>query len=440
MVSANNKTTNMVPIEQPNRSTSLASSPSQPRFAGVEGLRAVAAVSILVWHCYLYAAPEGERVRLGPLIDFAFTLLPAGVILFFTLSGFLLYRPFADAILKGKSLPSLGQYLHRRAFRILPAYWVILLITGIVLQAALLRNPDNSLRTGSLLDAPELLQRNLALVQNYSPSSLLSGIGPAWSLAVEAVFYLVLPLLALLAFAIGRRTQTHKGRRMAALAPAGIVFVIGLGGKLAATYLVLPGTGPSPGWDADWHSVLERSFLAQADLFTFGMILAVISVEVDAGRLRLPSRWYPAAAAAVVAIVLPSAVSHRAGLLDLYVYDTLMALACASLLALVILDRPRGGRSGWLVRLLDSRPLVMAGVASYSLFLWHEPLIRWLQSQGLTLSGNYGFLGNLILVGAVSGLAAAATYRFVERPMIQLGRRYPRPERNNKPSHPVRPV
>lgn len=431
---AGSNRTTMAATQSPERSTSPPAAAPQPHFAGVEGLRAVAAVSILVWHCYLYAAPAGERVRLGVLGDFAFSLLPTGVILFFTLSGFLLYRPFAAAILHGNPLPSLGQYLHRRAFRILPAYWVILLITGIGLEAALLRNPDDSLRIGSLLGTPELLQRNLALVQSYFPSTLLTGIGPAWSLAVEAVFYLILPLLALLAYAIGRRLQTRAGRRMAALVPAGIVLGIGVGGKLAATFLVPPGTGPSPGWDGDWHSVLVRSFLVQADLFTFGMILAVISVELAAGQFRLPRHWYPATAAAAVAIVLSSAVSHRAGLLDLYAYDTFMAMACALLLALVVLQRPQDGTPCRLVRLLDTRALVLTGVASYSLFLWHEPLIRWLQVHGFTLGGTSGFMVNLVLAGVVSGLAAAVTYRFVERPMIHLGRRYARQKKNSKPS------
>jgi peptidoglycan/LPS O-acetylase OafA/YrhL len=72
------------------------------------------------------------------------------------------------------------------------------------------------------------------------------------------------------------------------------------------------------------------------------------------------------------------------------------------------------------VRLLEARVLVAAGVVSYSIFLWHEPLIRWLHDQGLTFEGADGFLVNLVLVAFVTGVASAITYRLVEEPALRL--------------------
>ena len=62
--------------------------------------------------------------------------LAYGVVLFFTLSGFLLYRPFAASIVRGERLPSVRGYLRNRALRILPAYWAILFLCAVVVGSA----------------------------------------------------------------------------------------------------------------------------------------------------------------------------------------------------------------------------------------------------------------------------------------------------------------
>src|SRR6266702_5271766 len=94
------------------------------RLPGVEGLRAIAACSILVFHAWGLTPTHGTR--LGPFDRFV-PDLQFGVVLFFTLSGFLLYRPFAAAILRAELRPSLRSYVRNRALRIVPAYWFILL-------------------------------------------------------------------------------------------------------------------------------------------------------------------------------------------------------------------------------------------------------------------------------------------------------------------------
>jgi peptidoglycan/LPS O-acetylase OafA/YrhL len=71
------------------------------------------------------------------------------------------------------------------------------------------------------------------------------------------------------------------------------------------------------------------------------------------------------------------------------------------------------------MRLLETRMLVAVGLASYSLFLWHEPVVRWLQQRGLTTGGTGGFWVSLLVVGALSGLLSGLTYRFVERPALR---------------------
>ena len=111
------------------------------------------------------------------------------------------------------------------------------------LPAAVLRTGVGTLEVGRMTHDPGLLLRNSALVQNYSPESVLTGITPAWSLAIEAVFYLVLPLLGLLASGCARAAATAGGRLAAALAPAGVLLLVGLSGKAAADrWIVSAGT------------------------------------------------------------------------------------------------------------------------------------------------------------------------------------------------------
>jgi peptidoglycan/LPS O-acetylase OafA/YrhL len=389
---------------------------SGKRLPGIEGLRAVAACSILVFHTWLYSPPGDVHAALGHGLDNLMPSLIYGVVLFFTLSGFLLYRPFAASIVRGVRRPSVRRYFRNRALRILPAYWVILFICAVVLGSVLYRNASHELVNGRVLD-PGLLTRSALFIQHYDPNTVLMGIGPAWTLAVEVVFYLTLPLLVLLGVALARGRVTRSGRRWAALAPAGLLLVVGLIGKAAAAWAVRP-PAPFDGWLANWHSVLERSFLCQADLFAFGMALAVIRIDAEDGVLRLPRWWRRVAIGACIALAL-FAARYGEGQLSYSPWNTLVALACGLLLAVVVLPAANGRRS-LLVRALESRPFVAAGVISYSVFLWHEPLIRWLDAHGVTFAGRLGFVANLALVATVTGLASALTYRFVEAPALRL--------------------
>jgi peptidoglycan/LPS O-acetylase OafA/YrhL len=392
-----------------------------PRLAGIEGLRAVAASSVLVLHTWLYAPPGDDHAELGRRVDMLMPHLGYGVVLFFTLSGFLLYRPFARSILHGERLPAAAAYLRNRALRIVPAYWVILLICAVVLGSVLYRDDSGQLLNGRLVD-PALLAATGVFVQGYVPDTLLTGIGPAWSLAVEVVFYLILPLLALLGVVLSRRCQRRAGRRWAALAPAALLLVFGLTGKAAAAFLVPP-PAQYDGWGANWHSVVERSFWGHADLFAFGMALAIARVDAEDGLLRLPRWWRRAAATAFLAIAAFLAL-YGEGELSYSPGNTLAAVACALLLALVVLPG-RSVDASPLVRGLERRAFIAVGVVSYSVFLWHEPLIRWLDEHGLTASGRTGFILDLALVAGVTGVAATLTYRFVEAPALRLKRARP---------------
>jgi peptidoglycan/LPS O-acetylase OafA/YrhL len=380
---------------------------------GIEGLRAVAAASIVVYHVWIYGTPSGP-VDAGYVSRFVLPHLPVGVTLFFALSGYLLYRPIASSLLATGAVPDVRNYLRNRALRILPAYWVILAVVAVVLPAALLRLSPSELVLDRLVDRPDILVTNALLVHNYAPASLDTGIGPAWSLAVEVVFYLSLPALALLARYFFRRARNSTGQLLALLAAPAALLLLGAAGKAATAWLM---AGDLPG-----HAILARSFLSFADLFAPGMVLAVLHVLVTRGQVRLPRLWaLIVGATLLVDVALVVALTDRGILWDWGVanpYQRLTALACVLLVALVVLPPSAPGRRSPVVRILDSRPLFLTGLASYSLFLWHEPITRLLAEQELTFVGRGGLAANIAVVAVVTGVLAAATYRLVERPAL----------------------
>jgi peptidoglycan/LPS O-acetylase OafA/YrhL len=244
------------------------------------------------------------------------------------------------------------------------------------------------------------------LVQNYDPATIITGIGPAWSLAVEAVFYLLLPVLAAGALRLTRRTG---GRNVVVctLLPAALLLVTGL-----ATHIAL-GDGLTERIGR-WGTVAAYSFPAQADYFSFGMAAAVIHVVMTHRRMSVASGVRAVAALAAIATIAATVYfappdvnsAQAAG------WDTLVAAACATLLLVICL--PGTGRRR-LLGVLEWRPLVGVGLASYSVYLWHTPVIFLLRRWGVTSHGWLSLLPCFAVTLAVTLALSALTYRFVEK-------------------------
>jgi peptidoglycan/LPS O-acetylase OafA/YrhL len=386
---------------------------------GIEGMRALAAGTIVLVHVWAFSAPSGVVLGAEDWRADALSTLSVGVTLFFTLSGFLLYRPFAASIARAVPHMPISTYLRNRFLRIAPAYWVILLIAALALGTVGIRNASGVLEIGRLTDPSALAQAAL-LVYDYRPSQLLIGIGPAWSLAVEVVFYLVLPVLVLATAALARRFERRRDRVLVLLGPALLLLLVGLSGKAVAG-IALP-ADPTAGYGANWHSVVERSFWAQADLFSFGMAVAVLFVEVEDGRLTLPDRWRLFACGLAAAIFLPCAWTMHQGEQSYLPQNTGQALAIALVFAALVLPAEPGAGKERAIGWLEAPFLVAFGIVSYSVFLWHVPATHWLAGHGMMLEGWGGLLVNAAIVALVVGALSALTYRFVERPALSYKR------------------
>jgi peptidoglycan/LPS O-acetylase OafA/YrhL len=380
------------------------------RLVGIEGLRGLAAASVLMGHVWLTSQPNGQSFHLGWPDTYVFPQLKNGVTLFFVLSGFLLFLPFAAAVLREQRRPAFDAYIRNRALRILPAYWFILLCTALVLQTA------RVYQAGTLgvaqMDNLSLLGQNALLLQNYHPATVATGIGPAWSLEIEVLYYLLLPLLVLAAILLARMATTRGQRVVAMLFPAVLLGVVGV----ASVAL-----GPNSGFPfaRTWVGVWRLSFFTHAHLFAPGLALAVALVEYQDGRLRLPRWWRPVAGIAGVVVAVTAIKLTVDGTILARWEPAIIAIACSLLLALTVLS-VSDSRSR-LVATLDSRTLVAAGLASYSVYLWHYPVILWLRDHNLTISGGFGaYVLNLTVVAAAVGVLSGLTYNYVEKPALRF--------------------
>jgi peptidoglycan/LPS O-acetylase OafA/YrhL len=179
--------------------------------------------------------------------------------------------------------------------------------------------------------------------------------------------------------------------------------------------------GINHGWTATWESVIERSFWCQADLFAFGMALAVMRIEMEDGARRMAS--------AIRALAVPVGLGALAAAMMIghmdevgcSFFNTFVAFAFACLLALAVAPTS-GNRTPLTLQLLEIRPLVQLGLISYSVFLWHEPLIRWLQVHRLTAAGPAALAGNTLLLFGMCVLLSTVTYHWIELPALRRKR------------------
>jgi len=385
----------------------------------LDGLRAIAAAAVLIADV---AGATGFAFSGSPA-SWAATRGDVGVPIFFALSGFLLYRPWAVAALGQTTAPGLGGYLRRRALRILPVYWIVVAAALVLFSASHIRSAWT-------------WAQYLLLLQNYDPhpwwaGTAAAGLGQVWSLPVDASFYVLLPLLAVLLAAVAGRGQADTGARARRLL-AGIA-VLGLSsyGFLVLAY--------RPGAAMPWLGITLPAFLSW---FAVGMALAVVASWADADGEDGPVRTFgrtvassalPCLLIAVVLFVIaatPVAGQEGIGIPGLWQAEikTLLytAIAVAVLAPATCQQTAVTRASAWL-----GHP-VMKFLAriSYGVFLWQGivilELFQFFHLKQALEGGTFTTLGSVVVLVAVAlatGVTATAGYYVVERPALILAHR-----------------
>jgi peptidoglycan/LPS O-acetylase OafA/YrhL len=356
----------------------VSSAASRQRLSGLDGIRGLAALFVVVNHIFLRTFP-GYPVDHAPFWAGPFIYGRFAVVVFIVLSGFSLALAPAR---HGWRLDGVSRFAYRRARRILPAYWAALAFS---LAIAWLVTPP----PGQALPGGRSVLVNGLLVQNIvgAPSPNRS----FWSMAVEAQLYIAFPLLLLLV------------RRWGAVAMVGTVTL------LVATVGIV---GP--------HVAKVDTFVIQsppdlAALFAIGILTAGI---VGAGRARKDRPWAWIALAAVAPVVATIWLQGSVWTLDhLFWVDLALGPAIACLLAGLATGHPTP-----LLRLLDTRPIRSLGLSSYSLYLIHGPIVVVIYDRLVAGRVSQGVPAFLVMVAVAVPVTIAVARVFAalfEKPFLR---------------------
>ncbi len=358
----------------------MSSSSSLPatRIEGVDGLRAFAVVLVVIYHLAIPGVFEAGFL---------------GVDIFFVISGFVITKGLLESIHRHGAIDLFGFY-HRRIQRLLPATLALIVVAVRVTWAI---DPEAGWRT--LADAPAAFAYVSNWWQILSKQSYFDtfGMPPVlrhlWTLAVEMQFYLLWPLLVVLALKLGR---------MGSGAIAILAMVIALGSSLWMTQFADQGI-----------AAMNRAYLG-TDTHAAGLL-------VGCALAALLDRWgrdpMPSASRGIRVSVQLVGIGSAVGLgllawhwneasPTLYLGGfILVALLSAALIAASLDEK------SWLARSLRLAPLQWLGLRSYSIYLWHWPILMWVR---LAPGDHYEGMPLTLIKLVATGVVAEVSWRLFE--------------------------
>lgn len=327
----------------------------------IDGLRAIAVLPVVFYHARLGIAPGGF----------------VGVDIFFVISGYLIGSILLKEIDDG-TFTLLGFY-ERRVRRIVPALTIVLVAS--TLAAFLILMPEELKTFGKGLAATVVFGSNIhfyGISDYFAPQSNELPLLHTWSLAVEEQFYIAFPLLLLV---LARRHRARIGPVLAGLSVIALVAAVLVLARdqNAAFYLA-----PFRAWELLVGALLAKGLVAAPSSRLARELLTWLGLSLIAASVARYSSSTPFPGLSAVAPVLGA--------------------------ALVILGGTKADTTA--TRLLSLGPLVLIGLISYSLYLWHWPLISF--AEYVLLRPLQPLEGAGVVAAAIA--LAAVTFSFVEQP------------------------
>ncbi len=391
----------------------------------LDGIRAIACLSVISYHVHYFMNKE---YGLEPFRDLSASIFMSGwsgVTLFFVLSGFLLFMPYAKALLFEKEWPSMRTFYLRRALRILPGYYVALFLL------ILLQHPE-------YLQLDHLKQFTLFLTFLMdAPSTYQQINGPFWTLAVEWQYYMLLPFLALAFVWVVRHGKSPQSKLKLTLSCLGVMILWGLGTRYMGHYYELHPTETL---------LVSRPILNRVLLVIYGSSGKYLE-DFAIGMLACTLYIYTANAS------LESALSRHinrlcfwlwgTGILLLFfmtvwsnfpqlrflapyigVHNWLCELGYATGYGLCIISVLFGERG--LKMLFDGKAIRWVGQISYSLYIWHIPILLFFMSNVINVVTHHFWAAYALYWLCVLLIIfpfCALFYRFVEQPWMRVAQR-----------------
>jgi peptidoglycan/LPS O-acetylase OafA/YrhL len=397
--------------------------------AVLDGVRGVAVLMVIVFHINRITGDNLWSRTANPLATSISTAGGTGVTLFFVLSGFLLFMPFAKALLFKTRWPPMSVFYMRRVLRVIPGYYVSLFLI------ILFMHPEYLLR-----DHLKSLALFLTFFMDSSRATFRQINGPFWTLATEWQFYMLLPLIALgIAFVVSR---VPIQRRLPAVmfCLLGII-AWGLFVRYWGFYYL----------KYSWETFLvPRSVLNVVMFFSFG-ITGKYTEDFAVGMLislcyiysqhpstdgKFAQRWQrlsPWLWGGGLLVLVFGAMWHFSGemqgwafLNGLYPYynwlsEMLLSIGFGACIAAILYG------SAGLKGIFEWPLLRWVGLISYSLYMWHLPLLLLFETRVLPLfhslnlnryvSYSLFWLWALVIIFPFAFLS----YLIIEKPWMKLG-------------------
>ncbi len=387
------------------------------RLAGADFVRAAACLTVLFHHLAQRMSWEqdvGWMEWFRPFSDMG----TFGVAMFFVLSGFLLARPFWQALDRGEPMPPLRTYAIRRAARILPGYWAALLVTFVLSITVF----------GFAFDGQLLLRLVVGFfaVGDWHWVTLfpVEVNGPLWSISFEVTSYLLLPVgFALLFLAARWSGQGWQSRLMW----IGVLALAILAHWLFARYYRVDMR--QRGWD---FGLIGGAKYWMPRFNPFGFF-AMFAIGALAAGLQVRWAKYRNGLFGLVAVIaLAWAVQRMVVQYDAPTPDSWGWLGIpygfpwfALAVALFLAATPS---SLWLGSILENPPTRYIARISFGIYIWHYPVLELVrlywdpQIQHGTASDPLRFAMTSVIVTAITIVVAHMSYAMLEEPVIRWAR------------------
>lgn len=351
---------------------------------GLRGFATLWVVTHHFWEFIGFPAISVAGLNLLPFIKNAYF----GLDMFFVLSGFLVVRPYIRAAQGLGRMPSFWSYMMRRVRRVVPAYWANLTLLCLFIWIGTGQSPVSAIEYFGYL----------GFLFWFTLPAASMPLNPVWwTLPVEWWAYFVLPALAL------SLKRVPAWLWLAAI----MLFVLWTRIGIVSHFFA----GDTSFW---WQPIDYRHLRSRFDQFALGVLAAWIFERGISVRQARAIGWTGVGLFAVVFVHVGWFVPRwfeEAIRPWMYVHFTAAALP----LAMIILAMAGGWRP--LARLFEGRVFMLAGVTSYSLYLWHFPIFVWVFKHAPGVAG-WPLAARAVVALVLAALATWIAYRLFERPFL----------------------